>query len=127
MLDITGVDLVKFAQKVYELSMPQGLGFLHFTPEPLSEERVVELLSRFNDNPRMALAMDYVDGRACKMNVFKKDGKLVINDSWYDHTDAQLQTLLETFGKGDLVKGSSAAEHSPACNCVDCQKKHPAY
>jgi hypothetical protein len=31
MIDITGVDLVKFAQKVYALSVPRGLGFLHHT------------------------------------------------------------------------------------------------
>jgi hypothetical protein len=37
MIDISGIDLVKFAQAVYELSKPQGLGFLHFSPGPLEE------------------------------------------------------------------------------------------
>jgi hypothetical protein len=35
MISITGVDLFSFAQKVYELSQPQGLGFLH---DPSREE-----------------------------------------------------------------------------------------
>jgi hypothetical protein len=29
-IDITGVDMVEFVKKVYELSLPQGMGFLHY-------------------------------------------------------------------------------------------------
>ena len=35
MIDVTGIDLVEFAKKVYELSVPQGMGILHFTPQAL--------------------------------------------------------------------------------------------
>ena len=128
MIDITGVDLVKFVQKVYELSMPQGLGFLHFTPEPLSEERAKEIVEQRGgafSGSSCVISMDYVDGRACKMNVREENGKLVINDSWYDHTDSQLKQLLETFGKEGLIEASAPAEHGVACNCAECKKKHP--
>jgi hypothetical protein len=116
MIDITGVDLVKFAQKVYELSSPQGLGFMHFTPEPLSDEEAKELVD-LNKDSKYPLSMDYVYGRACKMTVFAEEGKLEIHDSWYDHTDKQFKDLLSEFGiKLDLHK-----KHSPACNCIDCR------
>ena len=95
MIEITGIDLKEFAKKVYELSSPQGMGFLHFTPAPLSDERAKEIINRFVNDKWAALRMDYVDGRACKMVVKKIDGKLFINDNWYDHTDEQLQELLE--------------------------------
>lgn len=123
MIDITGVDLVKFAQKVYELSAPQGLGFLHFTPQPLSEtdaKRIVE--NSKGHYGGVVLDMDYVAGRACKMVVWEKDGKLVIRDSWYDHTDSQLQTLLNNFN----IKGGAASEHGCACECADCKEKRAA-
>jgi hypothetical protein len=119
MIDITGVDLVKFAQKTYELSMPQGLGFLHFTPEPLAEEDAKEIVERSGKYGNVKLDMDYVSGRACKMTVWEKDGRLVIQDAWYDHTDDQLKRLLAAF---DIVS-NTASEHGCACNCANCRVK----
>jgi hypothetical protein len=121
MIDITGVDLVKFAQKVYELSMPQGLGFLHFTPTPLSEKEAIEIVELSSKmNGKIKLDMDYVSGRACKMVVWEKDGKLIISDSWYDHTDKQLKQLLSEF----KIKAETISEHGCACNCADCRNKN---
>lgn len=117
MINITGVDLVKFAQKVYELSLPQGSGFLYFTPEPLSEERAKVIVERGKDS-KWPLEMDYVYGRACKMTVFSNDGKLEIHDSWYDHTDEQFINLLSEFN----IKLESVKEHNAACNCINCSK-----
>ena len=111
-IDITGVDLVVFVKKVYELSVPQGLGMLHFKEGRLSDEEAKEIVGRGY------ISMDYVHGRACKMKVFKKDEKLYIPDRWYDHTDYQLNELLETVMPG--VKNYNLKnEHSPACNCRD--------
>lgn len=120
MIDITGIDLVKFAQKVYELSSPQGLGFFHFTSSPLSEEEAKELLD-INPGSRCPLSMDYVHGRACKMTVHAKEGKLLINDAWYDPTDDQLKKLLAAFN----IQMGSLKEHGIACNCVECRIKRP--
>jgi hypothetical protein len=117
MIDVTGVDLVSLAQKVYELSLPQGLGLFHFTPKPLSE--VEEIVDACINDKRCALFMDYVHGRACKFTVFRKDGKLIINNSWYDHTDSQFNKLIETFG----FKAEKLAEHGCACNCFECQTR----
>lgn len=119
MIEITGVDLVKFAQKAYELSVPQGLGFMHFTPRPLDESEAKEMICM---EGRCPLSMDYVHGRACKLTVFKEDNKLFVPPSWYDHTDEQFRNLLEAFG----IKLEKAGEHGCACNCVKCQAKQRA-
>ncbi len=114
MIDITGVDLIKFAQKVYELSVQQETGFLHAESCGLSAGDAESLIET---NVRCPLSMDYVRGRACKMTVYWKDDKLLINNSWYDHTDSQFKELLETFN----IKIQKETKHSMACNCVDCQ------
>ena len=44
MIDITDVDMIKFIQKVYDLSRPQGMGMLYFTPGPMSEEDAKALI-----------------------------------------------------------------------------------
>lgn len=118
MIDITGIDLVEFTKKVYELSVPQGMGMLHFTPDPLTDEEAKSLVALSKDDKRIALSMDYVKGRACKMHVRKDNDKLTISDAWYDHTDQAYQQLLDHFG----IQKPVSKEHGCACNCVDCQR-----
>lgn len=95
MIEITGIDLKKFAQKVYELSVPQGMGFIHAKSGGLSDEDAQALLDKEKNDSRIALLMDYVHGRACKMTVFKEEGKLFMRDSWYDHSDWSLSQLMK--------------------------------
>jgi hypothetical protein len=111
------VDLVKFAQKAYELSSPQGFGFLHAVSGGLSEEDAKSCIC--DEDRYSVLNMDYMHGRACKMFVTKSDGKWLLPDRWYDHTDKQYKELLQTFG----IELPIDAEHGCACNCVDCQRK----
>ena len=118
MIDITGIDPVKFVQKVYELSIPQGMGFLHYTTSLLSEEESFDIVQH-TQSSNIVLSMDYIRGRACKMNVFNEKGKWMIHDSWYDHTDSQLKKLLSAFN----IKVTGSKEHGCACNCGDCQLK----
>lgn len=99
-------DLVK---KVYEMSRPVGMGFLHARDGELSEEDTDALidLKTLNATDRFGrftiVHMDYVHGRQCKMNVavFKAknmEDKFYIRDSWYDHSDRQLKELLDHLG-----------------------------
>lgn len=97
MIDITGVNLVKFVQHVYALSVPVGMGFLHATSGPLSEEEAKRHVS--TDGSHVAVSMDYVKGRCCKMTVFREGGKLLMQDKWFDHSDADLATLIELINK----------------------------
>ena len=116
MIDVTGIDLVKFVQKCYELSVPFGLGALHFTSQPLSDEEAEKLIA-VTGRGDIAVSLDYVGGRACKMHVFKKGDRLEITDRWYDHTNEQLSQLLEHVGR----KYVSERSHTPACGCDDCE------
>lgn len=118
MIDITGVDLKEFVKKVYELSAPQGLGFLHYKEGSLSNIECENIIEMGRDD-RIALDMDYISGRACKMIVFKEEEKLWIRTAWYDHTDEQLKELLQHFN----ITTKEKREHGVSCNCFNCQKK----
>lgn len=92
MIDVTDLNLRKLVANAYNLSVPVGLGFLHATDQPLSEGEIDSLI---REESRNIVSMDYVNGRQCKFNVVKENDKLMISDKWYDHTDSQLETLLE--------------------------------
>jgi len=82
---------------VYDMSLPVGLGFLHYTPEPLTDAELDHLI----DFEREAVvALDYCKGRQCKFGIYKSklDGSLLMSDHWYDHSDADYVTLLESVG-----------------------------
>lgn len=96
MIDITGVDLLKFVKEAYNLSSPQGMGFIHYQEGELSDADAQAIIDVENRN--YAVTMDYVKGRSIKMHVRKEDGKLLINDDWYDHSDSQLAELLKRVG-----------------------------
>jgi len=99
MIDLTGVDKVKLIQKVYEMSVPQGMGFLHYQNEPLSEEDAKRCLREYDPSrtfDQVIIGMDYVHGRACKFNAWvNNEGELYCHDRWFDHTPEQLDVLLE--------------------------------
>lgn len=94
MIVINGLyDIRKLVAAAYDLSSPIGLGFLHYTPEPLSEEEITALI---NTGARCIVAMDYVKGRQCKFTVFQTgDGEMSIADAWFDHTKEDMRELLK--------------------------------
>ncbi len=116
MIDITGVNMIELVKKVYDLSRPQGLGFMHFNPEPMTDEQARDYI---NDDG--TVNMDYVSGRACKFHVRKEDDQYVIGDSWYDHDNDQLIALLAHVGI--TVDKDNLSEHSCSCNCDPCRAK----
>ena len=85
---------------------------------PLSDEDARNIVKASKDNS-LALSLDYVFGRACKIVVFKDGDTLTIRDSWYDHTNQQLDELLSEFG---FNRGGKSIKHGCSCNCKDCQK-----
>ena len=126
-IDITEIDLIKFIKEVYRLSVPAGLGRLHFTEGELTDEEAKEILDIWKDDKQFALDMDYIRGRACKMTIFRKDreGKeIFIRSPWYDHTNTQLKKLLKAIWPEDRpFPGLGPEEHGIACHCVHCQSK----
>lgn len=97
-IDITGSDLVAVVKAAYELSRPQGMGLMHFTPGPLSDEQAQQIVDQQSKTGRIALSLDYVNGRAVKLTVFREDDKLFVYGPWFDHTEAQFERLLGADG-----------------------------
>ena len=96
-IEITGCDLRLLVKKAYELSRPQGMGFLHAKPGPLSDGLVDDILMR--DRGPHPIMMDYVQGRAVKLSVRRdENNRLWIRSRWYDHSESDLQQLLEAIG-----------------------------
>lgn len=93
MIDVSSADVKDLVRVAYDLSKPLGMGFLHAKPGGLTDEEVESLID-MNDK-RCIVSMDYVHGRACKFTVFVEDGKMYIHDKWYDHTNRDLEKLLE--------------------------------
>lgn len=123
-IDITGIDLIKFIKEVYKLSIPAGLGWLHFTEEELTDEEAEKILSIWKNDPVFHLDMDYIKGRDCKMTVFKEEKKLYIRAPWHDHTDMRLAKLLKAvWPKDKPFPELKAEEHGIACHCMHCQIK----
>jgi len=94
-IDVSEVNLIELVKEAYNLSVPVGLGFLHYTPEPLTSQEAANLI---NLNEKYVVSLDYVNGRAVKFGVFKHENKFYIKNHWYDHTKQNLQDLLERVG-----------------------------
>lgn len=98
MIDVTDAPLEAIVRAAYNPSRPQGLGHLHFQPGDLTDEEVARIINTTGGPSIVALSMDYVKGRACKMTVFQNDGRRYIQNRWHDHSDGQLRQFLETIG-----------------------------
>lgn len=101
-INLGKADLREVVRAAYDLSSPQGLGFLHARDGGLSDEevdRIVDRESRTGTAPIVA-GMDYVNGRSVKMHVTlnPETGDLYIGRSWYDHGRGALEELLGRFG-----------------------------
>ena len=106
--DVTNVDLNLLVRTAYNLSVPQGLGFLHSTPANMTKEAADEVLEKFEESDGLAVAMDYVKGRAVKLSVYSEDGKRwIYKHPWFDHTDETYDAFLEQIGiERDLKVGT---------------------
>jgi hypothetical protein len=112
------IDQVKFLQKAYELSKPQGLGFLHFEPGGLSDSEAQKFVKMCSD--ARGVNYDYVNGRSMKLHIDIENGESFIQDSWYDHTGSQLRELVASVGVSLIEKEK---EHGVSCNCNECRDK----
>lgn len=120
-INITGVDMTKLVNAVYDLSRPVGMGFLHFKEGALPADDLESIIKHANAQhtswlvavreqningkhpsfaqQRSILSLDYVNGRQCKMNVWcDYNDQLWIENPWYDHSASQLSDLLAAIG-----------------------------
>jgi len=108
MIDITGCDLAKVAQAAYDLSHAQGMGMMHYRAGTLTDDEAAALVRRCEGRSDIALSLDYVMGRACKLTVFRNGDRLEIDDRWFDHSARDHAELLERIRA--TIPAASAAE-----------------
>ena len=96
-----GTTLKQILQAAYNLSSPQGMGFLHFDAGPLSDDDAKEIIDQHyftppNQDGETTMHFDYVNGRAIKLLVIQdaEERYLIDSDQWFDHSVAELHTLL---------------------------------
>lgn len=102
-IKVTGAEPKELVKAAYNLSQPQGMGFMHFEHGSLTDEEAGELVNHDKQPtaewPSAIVSMDYVKGRSCKFYVMKDiNGDLWIKKNWYDHSETQLNKLLEIAG-----------------------------
>ena len=73
-VSIDGLDKAKVLIALYGKAKPQGMGFLQFNPEPLTEEEAIRLLE-------LTTYFDYLKGRVMKVQL--RDDK-VFDSRLYD-------------------------------------------
>lgn len=98
-IDVTDVDLHALAAKAYEMSEPKSAGWLDYRPGPipaLLEKRLVS-----PHHPVWPINLDYVLGRAVKLQVERHSGGLYLPMHWPDHTIRQYNELLAHVGIHD--------------------------
>ena len=75
MVDINGLDRAEVLRSLYDRARPQGLGFLHFTSEPMTLKEAQGLVEQGN-------YFDYVNGRVVKVSL--PAGATEIDEYLYD-------------------------------------------
>ena len=90
-MDISGLDKAKVLCALYNHAQPQGLGFLHYNPAPLSEDEATELLKE-------TTYFDYLKGRVMKVDLSKDELRtgLYNRDNGAGAAECALQSLIET-------------------------------
>lgn len=77
-IDLKGLDKAAVLAALYNASKPQGMGFLHYDPTPMTVEQAQELLERTTD-------FDYLMGRVMKINL----GGDTLNTWGYDRDNGE--------------------------------------
>lgn len=85
MLDITGLDRVSVFMALYEHAKPQGMGFIHYQPGPLTREEAETWMKIADEN--CSSSYDYVKGRVMKFKL--PPDATSINPSLYDRDNGE--------------------------------------
>ena len=105
-ISLSGLDKAAVLAALYNGSQPQGMGFLHYDPTPMTVDQAKELLTQ-SERPYF----DYIMGRVMKIDL--NGGEL---DPWgYDRDNGEgsaqkvIQTLRET---GDVNHETIRCDHA---------------
>jgi hypothetical protein len=79
-INITGLNKAAVLAALYNASRPQGMGFLQYTPEPMTIEQAEALLDSGQTY------FDYLQGRVMKVDLSNDDS---FNDRLYDRDNGE--------------------------------------
>lgn len=117
-VSIKGLDKAVVLAALYNAARPQGMGFMHYDPTPMTPERAAGIL---NDTPRMYF--DYLRGRVMKVDLSGYEFSPLGYDR--DNGDgiagAVIQSLRET---GDVNSAAIQFVHSGGVKCAADLAKH---
>lgn len=68
-ISIKGLDKAKVLAVLYNRARPQGLGYLHFTPDLMTVDEAQILLAKVSAKSPNYLHFDYVKGRVMKVDL----------------------------------------------------------
>jgi len=71
-IDISKANQAQVLAALYNRSKPQGMGFLHYTPEPMSELEAADTLAEYEVRCGRKY-FDYLNGRVMKLNFDKPE------------------------------------------------------
>lgn len=103
-IKITREQLPHVISKAFDLSQPQGMGYLHYKPGPIPEDTLDRILERTDNNEgyRKGVSLDYVEGRAVKLYIpYEPEYGYYMEDDgrWFDHSNEaweELTTFIKT-------------------------------
>ncbi len=79
-IDVSTIPPARLLAALYNRSHPQGMGFLHATPEDMTEEEAQNLLQDSTGQVREFTYFDYLNGRVMKVEI---NGE-ILNSRLYD-------------------------------------------
>lgn len=90
--------LRRTVQKAFELSAPQGMGWMHYNANDTLDDQTVDTWLEGAARRGGPLSLDYVKGRAVKLCFHYDDEKtqFYVEDggTWFDHSDRAWAELL---------------------------------
>lgn len=98
-------DIELIINAVYDNSVPQGLGFLHYKSGELPKEDLQKIADMYRN--KGAVNLDYINGRACKCYITKHEQSIKVTiskDYWYDHTQVAIDNFIERLGDVEIIE-----------------------
>ena len=93
MIDISNYDKAEVLAALYNAARPQGMGFMHYDPTPMTTNEARRLLQENSD-------FDYLKGRVIKVDLRGS----VINPHWYDRDNGEgaADVVIKSLSTGDV-------------------------
>ncbi len=99
MIDVTGIDLLKFAKDVFDITPVGGkVGMIGGKIQALTDKEAQKLIDEYIYDEKIALSVMKIHGRDCRMTVYRSDNSLLIESNWLGHSSEDLQELLNRHG-----------------------------